>query len=483
MGGLASEVVGATSHVALESAWFVPGSVRATSRKLGLKTEASARFERGADITSPVRALGRALELFERIGAGAAVGGISDVYPRVLGPRHVALSRERLARLLGDRIPDADVLRILGRLGFQPSPAPDGWQVTVPAFRVDVSREADLIEEVGRHWGFDRIPATFPSLHAPPREMSPVVARDRLIRRVLCGAGLQEACTFTFMEKNAAEAFAGAAGGLVEILNPLSEKFAVLRPSLLPGLLDALVYSRRRETEDVRLFEAGAAFLPTGEVSRVGWVMTGRRSAYWGEADGPVDFFDAKGVAELLAEAFGTSIVARATETHPWFVRGRSAELFIGDDATGPRGATMGSVGQLTPELVEARGLGSGASVFGGEIDPSALLTATGERVTSIAPLPRYPSIVRDLSIFVGERLPAADLRGTIRSVAPSTLVSVREFDRYAGKGVPDGQISLSMRLTFRDRDRTLTDAEVQRAVDTIVAALASTHGAVLRGR
>ena len=483
MGGLASEVAGTTSHVAFESAWFVPASVRATSRKLGLKTEASARFERGADITSPVRALGRALELLERIGAGAPVGGVSDVYPRVFEPRHVTLSRTRLAQLLGDRVPDEDVVRILNRLGFKPTLKADGWQVSVPGFRVDVSREADLIEEVGRHWGFDRIPATFPSLHAPPREVSPVIARDRLIRRVLCGAGLQEACTFTFIEKSAAEPFAAGASGLVEILNPLSEKFAVLRPSLLPGLLDALVYSRRRETEDVRLFEAGAAFLPTGEVPRVGWVMTGNRADHWSGNTGGVDFFDAKGIAELLAEAFGVSIVVRATEARPWFVRGRVADLCLGDETTGLSAAAIGSLGQLRPELAAARGLGSGVAVYAGELDSSALLQAAGTRDLSIEPLPRYPSIVRDLSIFVGQRLPAADLRGTIRSVAPPTLVSVREFDRYDGKGVPDGQISLSIRLTFRDRDRTLTDAEVQRAVDTIVATLAKEHGAVLRGK
>jgi phenylalanyl-tRNA synthetase beta chain len=502
MGGLSSEVAGTTTHVALESAWFVPASVRATSRRLGLKTEASARFERGADITSPVRALGRALELLERIGAGSAAGGASDVYPRVFQPRQVSLSRTRLTQLLGDAVPDADVQRILGRLGFKPTQAADGWQVTVPPFRIDVSREADLIEEVGRHWGFDRIPATFPSLHAPPREMSPVVARDRLIRRVLCGAGLQEACTFTFIEREAAEPFSGTAGlpaealakagttgadGLVPILNPLSEKFAVLRPSLLPGLLDALVYSRRRETEQVRLFEAGAAFLPAGEVPRVGWVMAGTRSDHWDGAPGDVDFFDAKGIAELIGEAFGVPIGARATDDRPWFVRGRAADLFIvlngGGDLAAPDAPVIGSIGQLRPDLVAARGLGSGTAVYGGELDPAALAEAGGRRSASIEPLPRYPSIVRDLSIFVGERLPAADVRGTIRSVAPLTLVSVHEFDRYAGKGVPEGQISLSLRLTFRDRDRTLTDAEVQLAIDRIVAALVARHSAVLRGR
>jgi phenylalanyl-tRNA synthetase beta chain len=356
-----------------------------------------------------------------------------------------------------------------------------------------VSREADLIEEVGRHWGFDRIPATFPSLHAPPREMSPVVSRDRLLRRVLCGAGLQETCTFTFIEQGAAEPFSGTTGatgttgtgGLVSILNPLSEKFAVLRPSLLPGLLDALVYSRRRETEHVRLFEAGTVFLPSGEVPRVAWVQTGDRSEHWSGHGGPADVFDATGLAELVGEAFGVPVVARATNARPWFVRGRAADLFIlnasGADTDASGATPIGSAGELRPELVAARGLGAGAVVVGGEIDPSALARAASARTERIEPLPRFPSIVRDLSVVIDRGLPAADVRGTIRSIAPRTLVSIREFDRYDGKGVPDGMISLSLRLTFRDRDRTLTDAEVQQAVDAIVTELAARHGAVLR--
>ena len=482
MGGATSEVSGGTTQVAIESAWFLPASVRATSKRVGLKTEASARFERGADITAPVRALARVLELIEQTGAGSAAGGVSDVYPRPFEARRVPLRRARTARLLGDEVPDADIARILGRLGFGLTPTPDGWHVDVPAFRVDVSREADLIEEVGRHWGFDRIPATFPSLHSPPREMSPAIARDRMLRRVLCGEGLQETCTFTFIERQAAEPFAGTED-LVAIDNPLSEKFAVLRPSLLPGLVDALVYSRRRETADVRLFEMGAAFLPGGETSRAAWILTGARADHWSGGAGDVDFFDAKGVAELIGQALGLRLVANATESRPWFVRGRSADLFVDDGNGGVGAEPVGSVGQLRPELVAARGLGASGAVVGGELDLIGLGRHTAASSLRIDALPKYPSIVRDLSMFVDERLPAADVRVTIRSAAPATLVAVHEFDRYQGKGVPDGRVSLSVRLTFRDRDRTLTDAEVQRAVDAIVAALVERHGAAIRGK
>lgn len=487
MGGATSEVSTDTTHVAIESAWFLPASVRATSRRLGLKTEASARFERGADLTAPVRALSRTLELLEQLGAGAAVGGVSDVYPRPFVPRQLELARARVRRLLGDTVPDADVIRILTRLGFGVTASSAGWRVDVPAFRVDVAREADLIEEIGRHWGFDRIPATFPPLRTPPRPMSPAVARDRRLRRVLCGAGLQETCTFTFLEQEAALPFLAAGAGLVTIANPLSEKFVALRPSLLPGLLDALVYSRRRETSVVRLFETGAVFLPAGETERVAWLLTGARQDHWDGEAGDADFFDAKGIAELIGDAFGILVEARPSEADPWFIRGRAAALFIrgGERANNAADAIqIGSIGQLRTELVAARGLGQGSAVVGGEIDLGVLAReGQDEQPARIEPLPRHPSIVRDLSIIVSERLPAADVRGTIRSIAPRTLASVHEFDRYQGKGVPDGSVSLSIRLTFRDRDRTLTDSEVQRAVDAIVKALIETHSAVLRGR
>lgn len=480
MGGASSEVSSGTIAVAFESAWFRPAMVRAASKRLALKTEASARFERGADIGAPARAIQRAIHLLHQIGAGRIVGGVSDVFPRPRDPRVLALTRPHLLRLLGDRVPDDFVERTLDRLGFQAERTADGWQVEVPTFRVDVAREADLIEEVGRHWGFDRIPATFPALRETPRQISPAITRDRLVRRVLCGAGLQETCTFTFMERTAAEPFVAPGVAPLTIANPLNEKFAVLRPSLLPGLLDSLVYNRRRESDDVRLFETGAVFGPSGESTRVGWLMTGARGSHWSDQAASVDFFDAKGVAELIGGAFGLEIQASPTLSCPWFLPGRSAELSI---RAGDTSQVIGAIGELAPSVVEARGLGAGAGVVGGEIDHGVLARIAGAGANRIAPLPRFPSIVRDLSIFVSDRLPAADVRGTIRSNAPRALVSVREFDRYQGKGVPEGMVSLSLRLTFRDADRTLTDAEAQTAVDAIVAALSREHGAILRGK
>jgi len=471
MGGATSEVSGGTSRIALESAWFRPQIVRTMSRKLGLKTEASARFERGADISLPVRALRRALALLQESGAGTASGGVTDVYPRPAETKRLTLRRARIARLLGQTVPDGDVERLLPHLGFGLTANAEGWDVTVPSFRVDVAREADLIEEVGRHWGLDRVPATFPELRTMPGVRDAGVTDGRLVRRLLCGAGVQEAVTFTFMESGWAAPFAPA-DQIVAIANPLSEKFGVLRPSLLPGLIDSVAYSRRRESADVRLFEVGAVFAPPAEGQHVGWALVGSRGEHWSGSGGDLGFPDTRGLAELVASAFGVTAEFSPDDRLTWLVNGRRARVSSG-------GTTLGWVGQSAVQ----RGVPDGDVIWAGELDLIALRTLRGATTRAIAALPRFPSIVRDLSIVVEDRLPAADVRATIRANAPSMLVSVREFDRYQGKGVADGHVSLSMRLTFRDGERTLTDADVQPAVDEIVAALARAHNAVLRGK
>jgi phenylalanyl-tRNA synthetase beta chain len=252
-------------------------------------------------------------------------------------------------------------------------------------------------------------------------------------------------------------------------MNPISEKFAWLRPSLAPGLIDSLLYNRNRQTEDIRLFEVGTTFSRTrGERACVGWVLTGARHRHWSTATDAIDFSDAKGVADLVVAALGGRVELEATTELSWLVPGRAARL------TTPSGV-VGWVGQLV--ATDAADV-----IFGGEIDLAALSTSPSATTPRIQPLPTQPSIIRDLSIVVDERLPAADVRGTIRSHAPPTLIDVQEFDRYQGKGVQEGRVSLSVRLTFRAADRTLTDAEVQPAIDHIVQALLREHGATLRG-
>jgi phenylalanyl-tRNA synthetase beta chain len=467
MGGALSEVSASTKTIVLESACFEPKSVRLTSKKLGLKTEASARFERGSDIGATVTGIARALELLEQIGAGKPRGPVIDEYPTPPSPKTLTLRQERIARILGQGVPDQDVARILTSLGFGVSVATAGWDVVVPTFRVDVMREIDLIEEVGRHHGYDRLPTTFPALDVPPPPSDPRIESDKSIRRVLLAAGCSEAVTFSFIAAEAAAPFADAAA-IVPISNPLTTQFAVMRPSLLPGLLAAVEHNRHRERPDVRLFEIGAAITRTGSHRRVALAWTGDAgAAHWSSGRREVDFFDVKGLVERVGEASQVEFGFNDSALPPYLVPGRGANVTA-------NGLAVGVVGLLAQDH----------DVYVAELDLDALAVArsSAARATvTFTPLPRHPSIARDISIVIDDTLSAATVRGTIRSAAPDTLVRVREFDRYQGKGVPEGRVSLSLRLTFRSKDRTLTDAEVEGAMKQILAALGAAHNAVQR--
>lgn len=488
MGGARSEVHEGTRTIVLESACFEPRSVRRTSKTLGLKTEASARFERGADVGATILGLQRAAALLEMIKAGAPRGAMVDRYPHPREERRIKLRRARTAALIGLAVPDADVARILTALGFGVETATGGWTVTVPTGRVDVAREADLIEEVARHHGYDRLTPTFPVPSVPAAPPDVRIPRDQLVRRVLTAAGCSEAITFAFIEEKAATLFAaGAEHDLVAVDNPLSAKFAVLRRSLLPGLVDALAHNRRHGRTDVKLFEIGSRFsIERGETRGLSFACGGSTAdEHWSGGSHAVDFFDAKGIVERLCEALRVPVAFEAS-SRDYLVPGRTATIVAQHDRR-----PLGVLGQIAPAITEARGLPRGDDVYGAELNLDELWYVaesareaddpTASAADAVRPLPRFPSIVRDLSIVVDDVLPAAAVRGTIGAAAPETLERIREFDRYTGAGVPDGRVSLSFRLTFRASDRTLTDAEVQRAMERILAALVEAHRAVQR--
>jgi phenylalanyl-tRNA synthetase beta chain len=375
--------------------------------------------------------------------------------------------------MLGLEIPDHDVERILKGLGFQVRKTTAGWDVGAPTYRVDVLREIDLIEEVARHYGYDRLPSTFPALSAPTPASDPRIERDRLVRRVLLAAGYSEALTFSFIDAAAAAPFA-AESAIVPISNPLSTQFSVLRPSLLPGLIASLAHNRHRERTDIRLFELGATMTRAGESRRVGIVMAGSGGAHWSAAHRSVDFFDAKGAVEAVASALQIELAFDGAALPSYLVRGRAA-------AIAAAGRAAGSVGMLATAIVSAAGLSANEDVYVAELDLDALAASQSVAPLAVKPLPRYPSIARDISIVVDENLPAETVRGTIRAAAPDTLVSVREFDRYQGKGVPERRVSLSLRLTFRSLERTLTDGEVEAAMKEILITLRTAHDAIQR--
>jgi phenylalanyl-tRNA synthetase beta chain len=407
-------------------------------------------------------------------------GALVDRYPSPRGSRTIGLRRERLTALLGLAIPDADVVRILTALGLTVLAANDGWSVEAPTFRVDLLREVDLIEEVGRHYGFDKLEASFPVMRRAAAPQDPRIARDQIVRRVLTASGLSEAVTFGFIEAKKAAAFASEqrAGDVVAVANPLSATFDALRPSLLPGLLDSVAHNRRHGRRDVGLFEIGARFTQSdGESRGVAFAITGAAAAeHWAAGAREVDFFDAKGAVEALADALRVPLTF-APAALAVFVPGRSAHVLSGD-------TIVGVIGHVQPTLIEQAGAPRQDAVFAAELSLDLLAQHAVTASEWISALPRHPFVVRDLSIVVDAALPAEIIRGTIRSAAAShgaPLTSVAFFDRYQGKGVPEGSVSLSLRLTFQAADRTLTDAEVQDAFERILSALVREHGAVQR--
>jgi phenylalanyl-tRNA synthetase beta chain len=479
MGGAAAEVLAATRVVAFESAYFKPASVRRTGKRLGLKTEASSRFERGADINAPLIALQRIGALMDQIGAGHIIAPIIDVYPKTRDATRIHLRRHRLAALLGISVPNRDVERILRGLGLAVTASAGGWAVDAPTFRVDLLREVDLIEEVGRHYGFDKLPATFPVVTAPAPPPDPRIPRDRLVRRVLTAAGLSEAVTFGFIEAKAADMFAmDGADRPIALANPLSAKFDTLRASLIPGLVDAVAHNRRHGRESVGLFEIGTRFSADGETRAASVAWTGSTTpVHWSGGARHVDFFDLKGIVERLCDALGVP---------PRFEPAR--EPFLAADQTAAvlttGGQRIGVVGQLLPAAADARELPRHDRVFVAELNLDAIEAVRVETADAVRSLPRHPFVVRDLSIVVAGTLPAEIIRGTIQAAGektPAPLASIVFFDRYHGKGIPDDAVSLSVRLTFQAPDRTLTDPEVQASVDAILASLVRQHAAVQR--
>jgi phenylalanyl-tRNA synthetase beta chain len=473
MGGQDSEVSSGTKTIVLESAYFNPLSVRRTSKALGLKTEASTRFERGADPRLPVTAMERACALLERTKTGTPRGTVVDRYPAKVEQTTRRLRRAKIAGLLGVAVPDEDVRRILEGLGFALKDAGDGWDVIVPTRRVDMLREVDLIEEVARHYGFDRIPVTFPTLSTAPPPNDPRIGRARRLRDLMTGAGFSEAVTFGFVSESSAEGFA-APDDIVPISNPLSEQFAVLRPSALPGLVGAVAHNIRREQRDVRLFEIGARFSRSKGEQRVlacAWAGT-VGGDHWSGGTRAVDYFDLQGIIDRLCNALRLRVrIEPAQET--WLTPGRAAQVSLQD------GRRLGALGQLSRGIAERHGV-EGSAVFVAELDLETI-DASAESDIRVVPLPRHPSVTRDISILVDDTLPSATVRRTIAETAPATLVNISEFDRYQGKGIPEGKLSLSLRLTFRAPDRTLTDQEAQAAMEAIVAALRDRHGATQR--
>jgi phenylalanyl-tRNA synthetase beta chain len=485
MGGASSEVAEGTSTILLESAWFAPSRVRRASKRHALHTEASHRFERGADPEAVERALDRCAELIVAWAGGQVHPGRVQV-GSAPERRAVPIRAERASRLLGRTVPETEIDEALGRLGLEavapvgPRPAGARW-FRPPSWRVDLTVEADLIEEVGRLGGYDAIPASLPPAGGEPWRGPPDEDAEALARARLVGEGFLETISLAFASPGRAAPFLGEARP-VRIANPLGEESRLMRPSLLPALLDAVRHNQAQlpSLTDLRLFEVGRTFawgadaeLPE-ETTRVAGVLRGRRAPRgWSTPDDRVDAYDLKGAVEALLDAFR--------------VRGR----FAAEDEAHlhPRSATavyvestrLGTLGELHPDLAARLDL-DGPPVFVFEIDLDGLHQRRG-REPEHRPLPKLPPAQRDLSFFVAREVEAESALEVVRAAAPPELESVRVFDVYEGQGVPEGSKSLALELTFRAADRTLEESEISAAQASIVKALETRLGARLRDR
>ena len=473
MGGLDTMITAKTKNILIESAWFDPSTVRKTSRRHGLHTDASHRFERGADFEATTKACDRVAVLLLESAGGKLDGGAIDVVARQVDLAPVALHLSEVHRILGEKLETNEIFRILQQLGFELMPERGGdpdFTVHIPSWRLDVEREIDLVEEIARLHGYDKFANTLPAYAGAVVEV-PDAEKDLKLRSSLLALGYDEAVSLTFISHEDAETFSSAP--VVELANPQSEEASVMRSSLVPGMLNMLAYNLNRGADRVRLFEAGSIFEATdsgtAEPKRICMGATSPPSAKnaegWGTQDG--GFFDLKGDVENLLQAFQHQTLTYDAQTSDYYHSGRSARALMD-------GALVAQFGQLHPDVAARRKLRQ--SVFVAEFYVDRLYPQ-GLRVVRYQPLPRYPAVERDFSFVFDD---AATFEQIQRAVIALGLAELRSFipvEIFRGGNVPAGRYSLLLRARFQSAERTLREEEVAQWSAQIIKALESLGG------
>jgi phenylalanyl-tRNA synthetase beta chain len=479
MGGQNTEINAATVDVLIESAYFTPTNIRRTSKTLGLRTDASYRFERGADINACEQASRRCAQLILETAGGALVEGVVEAYPESAQVKQISLRHEKSDALLGVSLPAEQQSAMLTSLGLKLVSAEANTRTSVweiPSWRVDLKREVDLIEEIARLYGVDKIPSTAPRGAVGAHPFDPVYDQFAEVRRILSGLGLNEAQSQTLINDAAAKT---ATADIVLLANPLSSDMNALRPSLLPGLLATLGHNFTRKCSDVQLFEIGRVFTHQKGQPKEGWrvaiALTGARNpGFWAgaERDAKCDLFDLKGIVEELIEALGLRGVSYAQ-------RAESSALFL-ESATLALGGKLylGQLGQLLPALAKHHDLRD--AVLLAELDLDQLL-ARRNATKSFKPLPQFPSSRRDVALLVPETTTHEAVLQVVRQTKPANLDTVELFDVFRGKQVPEGQKSLAYAFTYRAADRTLKDDEVNAAQAKLLQELKNRLAAAVR--
>ncbi|HWR44591.1 phenylalanine--tRNA ligase subunit beta [Sporomusa sp.] len=484
MGGLATEVTANTQNVLLEAASFKGVSVRRTSRALGLRSEASGRFERGVDTANVIKALDRAAKLLEDMGACQVCPGIVDVYPDMQLPKQVAFTPEQINKYLGTDIPGSTMKDILKRLGFDVDVLAEKITVTVPTWRGDVTLPADICEEIARIYGYNNVPSTTPAGSMAQGKQSYTQTIVDKIKAVLTGSGFLEIISFSFTHPEAFDKLNIPEGSslrhAIEVLNPITDDFPILRTTLLGGLMDTIVRNLSRKNEEFKLYEIGAVYLPENlplkelpqePLMLCGAIIGKRHPLAWNQTRDMVDFYDAKGSVEAILEGLRIGGYTVEADVNPSLHPGKTAVIK-------KEGDILGTVGEVHPEVLNAYGINRKVYLF--ELNVEALVKHAVHKPGYQA-LPKFPAITRDLAVVLSESVPAGDVTQAIIANAGPLLSSVQLFDVYTGQQVTAGSRSLAFSLTFRANDRTLTDVEIDEHYKNIIVYLENTFEAKLR--
>jgi phenylalanyl-tRNA synthetase beta chain len=483
MGGMDSEVTDSTRSLLLESANFAPASIRRTAKRLALHSEASHRFERGVDPEGTLAAANRAVYLLSEVAGGRPMAGSTDSYPGKTKPPVIVLREERIEKLLGIKLDGKQAERLLRSIGMITTRHKSNRSLRVipPTSRSDISREADLIEELARLHGYDRIPSTLPLLRPSGGRNDLLLSWERKARTLMTGEGLVEVINLPFTTAPLNRTFPGLWEGAptpVEVLNPLAKDHGQMRHSLLPGLIDNLRFNLAHRVESFAAYHLGKTFQlsPRSEpIERqyLAGLLHGPRArrGLRQSGEGPRGFLDCKGVVEALLDLFhlresSTWSVTAIECLHP----GQTAALYL-------RGQRAGIVGQLHPDACERLEVPP-SWVF--ELDFEKLLEYAPRRITSHA-LPRFPAVERDMAIVVDRDFASQQVINWIKNLGEALIENVEVFDQYFGAPIPEGKKSLAYKVSYRAPDRTLTDLEVNALHQSLVERIGKTFGAEMR--